>query len=313
MDIRYGNSAYLNTSGTEWTSLTFPFIDPRYRNRVIFSPTGIERPAVTEGVEVDPSMDFGTGTLPASVARNWTVMLSMRNTSTPRYSSSQHKIKVLSFQCPPEGCPLPPTATLRKPVLWSNPTSWAAGRVPRAGEDVLINSTMNILLDVSPPTLGTLTIEGRLTFIDFGLGSAPLTLSAGQVVVWGELLIGNATTPYAGSAHIVLYGSRASGGTVIIDDAIPPLGNKNIVVIGSFVAIGATLDTAWTRLAQTAAAGSSQIILSRPAHSWVAGKSVVVTPTNYNGVQQLEKLVIASVSACSALLRTLCFRLYNSV
>ena len=161
---------------------------------------------------------------------------------------------------------------------------------------MLINNTMKIILDISPPTLATLTVQGRLEFQDFGVGAPPLVLSVGQIVVWGQFAIGNTTNPYLGAAQVVLNGDRFSGGTVIVDNAIPPLGNKNIVVLGSFSAVGPAINTTWTRLAQTAAAGATQITLSQPV-SWVAGQAVALTATNYNSTRELEELTIAAVSA----------------
>lgn len=298
LDIRYSIPAYLNTSGVEWTSLTFPFINARYRNRVLYYPTGIERPARPYGVAVTPSADFGTGTLPASLARDWTVMLSMKNTSVGAASPWQNKINVVSFQCPPGGCVVPPPAVVGALAPWSSPSSWPSGTVPVVGQDVVINSTMNILLDVSPPTLGRLTVLGRLAFQDFGADSPPLVLSVGQIVVWGQFVVGNATQPYLGSAHVVLNGDRYSGGSVVVDNATPPLGNKNIVVLGKLSAVGAPVNATWVRLAQTAYANSTQVVLSKPV-AWVPGQPVAVTPTNYDATQ-LEDLYITAVSRPSS-------------
>jgi hypothetical protein len=279
-------------------SLTFRFIDPRYWNRVIYKPTGIIRPPLAIGENVVPSHDFGTGTLPASVGRNWTVMLSMKNTSVGAGWVTQHEISVLNMQCPPGGCPPPPVVRLGNSSLWSDPLTWAPLPVPRAGDDVVINATMYVVLDVATPTLGTVTVYGRLEFLDRGAASPELvSLSAGQVVVWGQLAIGSPTEPYLGRAEIALNGDRYSGGAVIIADAVPPLGNKNIVVIGSFVAVGATVPIPWTRLASTAAAGATNITLTEPAGSaWPVGATVVLTPTNYD-ISQREEKTISAVSA----------------
>lgn len=293
LDIRYSFPTYLNASSSEWTSLTFPFINARYRNRVIYYPTGLERPARPYGFSVAPTADFGTGTLPASIARDWTVMLSMKNTSVGARSPLQHKINVVALQCPPGGCVTPQSPGVGVQVPWSDPSSWPSGAVPVAGQDVLINSTMNILLDISPPRIGRLTVLGRLAFRDFGASEPPLVLSAGQIVVWGEFVIGNTTQPYLGGARVILNGDRDSGGAVIIDNAVPPLGNKNIVVVGKFSAVGAPVNATWVRLAQTAFANATRIVLSTPV-SWEPGQVVTLTPTNYNATQ-LEDLTIAEV------------------
>src|ERR1700749_1540951 len=47
---------------------------------------------------------------------------------------------------------------------WSDPKSWPDGKVPREGDAVTIGKDKNIVLDVSPPALRSLTINGKLSF-----------------------------------------------------------------------------------------------------------------------------------------------------
>src|SRR3954471_16709228 len=47
---------------------------------------------------------------------------------------------------------------------WSDPKSWPDGKVPREGDAVTIARGRNIILDVSPPALRSLTINGKLSF-----------------------------------------------------------------------------------------------------------------------------------------------------
>ncbi|MGH8141589.1 MAG: G8 domain-containing protein, partial [Steroidobacteraceae bacterium] len=53
-----------------------------------------------------------------------------------------------------------------KPELWSNPASWPDRKVPRAGDTVTIARGRDVLLDVSPPSLDGLNIDGKLSFSD---------------------------------------------------------------------------------------------------------------------------------------------------
>src|SRR6187455_2892748 len=50
--------------------------------------------------------------------------------------------------------------------LWSDPASWPDGKVPRAGDAVTIGPDRDIVLDVTPPALSSLTVNGRLSFAD---------------------------------------------------------------------------------------------------------------------------------------------------
>src|SRR5690606_23658864 len=51
---------------------------------------------------------------------------------------------------------------------WSDPATWPDNKLPVAGDSVEIASGKQVLLDVSPPVLGGLTINGQLTFEDNG-------------------------------------------------------------------------------------------------------------------------------------------------
>ena len=69
--------------------------------------------------------------------------------------------------------------------LWSNPATWPNGKVPVAGDKVTIGRDKEVVLDVSPPALGGLSIDGKLTFAD----NADLELTTEWVMVHGELAI----------------------------------------------------------------------------------------------------------------------------
>src|SRR5690606_30465981 len=47
---------------------------------------------------------------------------------------------------------------------WSDSAIWPGGQVPGAGAAVVIGQDMDVVLDVSPPPLRSLTIAGKLSF-----------------------------------------------------------------------------------------------------------------------------------------------------
>ena len=47
---------------------------------------------------------------------------------------------------------------------WSDPATWPDRKVPAKGAAVTIGKDMNVVLDVSPPALRSLTIDGKLSF-----------------------------------------------------------------------------------------------------------------------------------------------------
>src|SRR5688500_11544701 len=64
---------------------------------------------------------------------------------------------------------------------WSDPATWPDRRVPRAGDKVTIAAGKNVLLDVSPPALGGLSIDGKLTFAN----TADLELTTEWIMLHG--------------------------------------------------------------------------------------------------------------------------------
>lgn len=162
--------------------------------------------------------------------------------------------------------------------------------MPTVG-DVTIESTMNVILDVSPPKLGKLTIAGGLRF-DNRSASVNLTLQVDSIVVFGNFEVGSAEKPFLGNATIMLYGIRSSP-TVVVDNAYF-LGNKLMAVFGNVTMYGKPRNTTWTRLGSTARAGWSNVTLSQ-AVDWSVGDEIVISATEYDA-SQAETAVIQSVS-----------------
>jgi cell migration-inducing and hyaluronan-binding protein len=57
-------------------------------------------------------------------------------------------------------------AAITRTVTWSDASAWPSGKVPAAGEAVAIPRGTEVMLDVSPPELRSLTVLGKLTFAD---------------------------------------------------------------------------------------------------------------------------------------------------
>ncbi len=78
-----------------------------------------------------------------------------------------------------------------KATRWSDPASWPNKKVPAAGDKVEIASGKEVILDVSPPALGGLTINGKLSFAN----NADLELTTEWVMLHGDLEIGTEAMP----------------------------------------------------------------------------------------------------------------------
>ena len=123
------------------------------------------------------------------------------------------------------------------------------------GDDVVIPATLWVLLDINPPQLGTVTIEGKLSFEDL----KDLTLDATSVVVWGTLAIGSAHQPHTHEAVIRLHGVRTSP-SVVLDNKLF-LGNKVMPVLGELQLHGRPMVRSWVKLAETADADDTTLRL----------------------------------------------------
>src|SRR5215813_3321009 len=83
---------------------------------------------------------------------------------------------------------------------WSDAATWPNNKVPVAGDKVIIGKDKDVLLDVSPPALAGLSIDGKLSFSD----STDLELTTEWIMLHGELVIGTQAKPHTHKATITL-------------------------------------------------------------------------------------------------------------
>ena len=69
--------------------------------------------------------------------------------------------------------------------------TWPDKKVPAKDANVVIDRDMNVVIDVTPPALHGLTINGKLSFAD----NKDLELSTEWIMVHGELEIGTEANP----------------------------------------------------------------------------------------------------------------------
>ena len=171
---------------------------------------------------------------------------------------------------------------------WSDPATWPDGRVPRAGDKVTIAAGKNVVLDVSPPALGGVTIDGKLSFAN----TADLELTTEWIMVHGELEIGTEARPHTRKATITFTNnvkdediSGAGGTTDRVD--------RGIMLMGGTLNLHGDRTHTWTRLAQTAAAGSNTIQVV-DASGWRPGDEIVLASTDFDP-RQAERRTIAAI------------------
>src|SRR5581483_2312787 len=166
---------------------------------------------------------------------------------------------------------------------WSDATTWPDKKVPGKDAVVTIEKDMDVVLDVSPPPLHGLTINGKLSFAD----TKDLELTTEWIMVHGELEIGSEASPHKRNATITLTNN-------VPGEDIETMGDRGIMLMGGTLSLHGTEKHSWTRLTKTAAAGNNTIEVLNPG-DWKKGDVIVVASTDFDP-HQAERRTIASVS-----------------
>ena len=146
----------------------------------------------------------------------------------------------------------------------------------------------NLLLDVSPPVLDYLEVNGNLVFDN----TQNLTLQSHYIWVnKGTIRIGSESMPYSQTANIVLHGEKNDFQMVIDKSAS---GNKILAVTGGLELYGQEHATSWTKLTRTALVGDNQIAVSSNI-GWKVGDQIVIAPS-YSNSNESEQLTITAIS-----------------
>ncbi len=182
-------------------------------------------------------------------------------------------------ETPADSAPAP-----ARELLWSDPAAWPEGKVPGEGDAVTIGRDMNVVLDVAPPALRSLTIDGTLSFAD----TRDIALTTEWIYLRrGTLQIGSEAKPYTHKATITLTDT-------VPDEDINTMGDRGILNMGGTLELHGDRTNAWTKLAGTAEAGSTRIEVL-DASGWRKGDEIVLASTDFNP-RQAERRHIAAIS-----------------
>jgi hypothetical protein len=171
---------------------------------------------------------------------------------------------------------------------WSDAATWPDRRVPRAGDKVTIAAGKDVVLDVTPPALGGLTIDGKLSFAN----NRDLELTTEWIMLHGELEIGTEARPHTRKATITFTNN-------VKDEDISGVGGANDRVDRGIMLMGGTLNlhgdrtNTWTKLASTANAGSTSIQVLN-ATGWRVGDEIVLASTDFDP-RQSERRTISAI------------------
>lgn len=224
--------------------------------------------------------------------------------STPTLNGNQptQSVQLKVYRCYFLNCitPTPPPPPKGRPLehqKWSIPKDWEGtepqyggygGVLPKAGEDVMINSKMWMVMDIQPPKLNKLFVEGALE-ID---GPDGLTINATYIFVTGSIIVGWPDKPYPLRFVINLRGGWSQEDNP--QNNAPNAGTKSLTVFGNMYFHGTPRKPYWTKLAKTAAVGSDNVTVVDPVY-WQAGEEIVITTTTREP-RQSEVFKIVSVS-----------------
>lgn len=181
------------------------------------------------------------------------------------------------------------TAPAAAQDLWSNPATWG-GAVPGPGAHVVVPQGRRIVLDVTPPPLGSLTVHGVLTFAD-----QPLDLTVGWIMVHGLFEVGTVTAPYPHRSVITLTGD--------LDENVMGMGARFLgAMYGGRIDIHGSrrADVDWAVLARSLQPGDTTMSLAlvepnKTALGWRPGDLLAIAPSGRDPFQ-VEPVTVTAVS-----------------
>jgi len=173
---------------------------------------------------------------------------------------------------------------------WSDPATWPDKKVPAKDDVVTIEKDMNVILDVSPPPLHGIKLDGTLSFAD----NKDLELSTEWIMVHGMLEIGTEAKPHTRKATITLTDNvKDEDISVPAASVTSDRSDRGIMMMGGTLNLHGNRTNSWTKLSRTAEAGSNSIDVLNAA-GWRAGDMIVLASTDFDP-HQAERRTIAAI------------------
>ena len=190
---------------------------------------------------------------------------------------------------PPTQAPLPtipPPRPEGRPDdvrMWSNSSIWPNNQLPQEGEDVFIDGSLYVVVDMALPRLGKLIINGGFELDD----SIDHMIEADFIIVdGGRFAIGYPDTPFQHEATVMLHGGLQTEelNNRLKRNFFTNIGAKALAVFGDLFLHGVPPARTWTTLAATAMAGTNILQLSDSVN-WKVGVWIVITSTSYDAYE----------------------------
>jgi cell migration-inducing and hyaluronan-binding protein len=185
---------------------------------------------------------------------------------------------------------------------WSDPDTWANRKVPVAGDKVTIARDQDVVLDVSPPALAGVSVDGKLRFSN----DTDLELTTEWIMVHGELEIGTEARPHTSNVTIT-FTDNVKG-----EDMMAGMGDRGIMLSGGTLNLHGNRTHTWTKLSSTAEAGSTTIEVL-DASEWQVGDQIVLASTDFESRQAEERTITAIRGATITLDQPLDYMHYGRI
>lgn len=169
---------------------------------------------------------------------------------------------------------------------WSNSSMWPNGQLPQENEVAVVVQGWRVRLDIDPPNLKSLIVDGELIF-DTSRANSQLNSS----LIWvrlGSITAGDPANPFPGKITINMTGNRNSEQLLI--DSIIDTSSNTIAVTGSMKLYGQTSKKSWSKLQAVANVGDTQITLVDSV-DWKIGDVIIIAPTESNPLAYERKTI----------------------
>ena len=164
---------------------------------------------------------------------------------------------------------------------WSDQLVWGGEAPPREGDSIHVPKGQILLVDVSPPPLYMVLVEGTLIFAD----EQDQTFEAWFIIVReGTFKIGSLENPHQHKLTITLHGTRES-------KMLPGFGNKSIMVHNGHIEIhGKPVNKTWTMLDKPVCPGATEITVTDEV-DWKVGDQILLSPTGRSRNEVEERFI----------------------
>ncbi len=178
---------------------------------------------------------------------------------------------------------------------WSDPATWASRSAPTAGVAVTVGRGITVEYDVaSDQELASLEIAGSLKFSR----TRSTRLDVGNIFVRedGVLDMGTPERPIPAGLTVEIRFVVPHDAVFVGGDFAPSDVGLWVFHGGRWNLHGAAVGHTWTKLARSASAGDTTVVLRDDVHDWPVGATVVITPTSLNPRDaEFEERTVSSV------------------